>query len=227
MEKYHSFLTGKKIIFVGPCPNIKGSGMGTKIDEYDVVVRTNNAFPVPVNLQADYGLRCDVLYTNCQYYRTQHPLPIKKLSQLGLKFLCMKSVLINEKRNYQRFVGVRRIPSGLCRSVNGALMGVLALADMLIGKPNSIHLTAIDFYASKLPVFKPGDYREYYEGYLPENIIQEANINNIGKRDGHNQVSNTKYIYGLWKKGLVTMDREIEDLMITIVKSGNEIRGRD
>ena len=61
---YDSYLRGKRVAVVGPAASMKGSGLGPKIDGYDVVVRINVAFPVPPSEASDIGTRLDVLY-NC------------------------------------------------------------------------------------------------------------------------------------------------------------------
>ena len=51
------YLDGAKVAFVGPAPYLGGSGMGPKIDSYDVVVRIQHGIPN----EADYGSRTDIV----------------------------------------------------------------------------------------------------------------------------------------------------------------------
>ena len=57
---FNKSVKNKQVAFVGMAPNIKGKGLGSEIDSFDVVIRTN-IFPIPVELQGDYGKKCDIL----------------------------------------------------------------------------------------------------------------------------------------------------------------------
>ncbi len=59
----------KNIIFVGPSDYLKGSGYGDEINNFDIVVRTNDGFVIPPDYWDDYGSRCDVLYLNNAWIR--------------------------------------------------------------------------------------------------------------------------------------------------------------
>ena len=76
-------LSGKKIAFVGPAPNIEGAGLGEKIDSYDLVVRINTAYDIPENLWSDYGKRTDIV-VSC--------LNVSKLSSLRANIPFVKSL---------------------------------------------------------------------------------------------------------------------------------------
>lgn len=60
--QYNEFLKDKKVIVVGPSPSLEGSGKGNQIDDYDIVVRINKAFPVEEGLESDIGSRTDIHY---------------------------------------------------------------------------------------------------------------------------------------------------------------------
>lgn len=53
----------KKVVIVGPSPQMIGSQTGPLIDSYDVVVRVNY-FQTPNNLKIDYGSRTDIMFHN-------------------------------------------------------------------------------------------------------------------------------------------------------------------
>jgi hypothetical protein len=64
MSIYRQYLESKTVVIVGPASSIVGTRQCNKIDSYDVVVRINDALPVPEELVDDIGTRTDVLYSN-------------------------------------------------------------------------------------------------------------------------------------------------------------------
>jgi len=63
-EDLAKYLKDKEVIIVGPAPYLEGSGMGSLIDSYDVVVRIKSGYPIPNPLKKDLGSRIDLWYTN-------------------------------------------------------------------------------------------------------------------------------------------------------------------
>ena len=66
MNVFYELLHGKRIAAVGPSPHLKGSGLGPRIDSYDVVCRFNEVRPK--GLETGYGSRVDVMFwhlNNC------------------------------------------------------------------------------------------------------------------------------------------------------------------
>ncbi len=66
MDVFYELLSGKKIAAVGPSPHLTKSGIGPRIDSYDIVCRFNEVRPK--GLESDYGSRVDVMFwhlNNC------------------------------------------------------------------------------------------------------------------------------------------------------------------
>jgi hypothetical protein len=63
-EEYRNFIRGKRIAIVAHAASIVGTKQGRLIDSYDLVVRMNNALPIPEDLKIDIGTRCDILYSH-------------------------------------------------------------------------------------------------------------------------------------------------------------------
>lgn len=63
-ENFSNMLRGKRVVIVGPSPSLEGSGMGKKIDEFDIVVRINKAFPLEEGQSDDIGSRTDI-HSHC------------------------------------------------------------------------------------------------------------------------------------------------------------------
>jgi hypothetical protein len=53
----------KRVAIVGPSPHLIGSGLGSFIDEYDIVCRVNDVHPT--GYESDYGNTTDVVFHNC------------------------------------------------------------------------------------------------------------------------------------------------------------------
>lgn len=221
---YKDLIENKRVIFVGGCPNLVGKNQGEFIDNFDVVVRTNGSIYLleDEKYRKDYGSRCDVLYTNNQFYREMRPFPVKAWSMAGLKYLCMKTCKEFDKREMSKHLGARIIKRAIKevnKKLKTALMGVYLFQDIINHNPKELFVTGIDFFISKKKVFEHDNYQEYLPNYLPDKIRNQGNRINIGKKeDGHNVKDNTKYIYDLWTSGKISMPGFISDIMIKIIK---------
>lgn len=224
-NKYKGLIENKKVIFVGPAPLLKGKDRGSWIDsEFDVVIRTNGSSFLLDNeeYRKDYGSRMDVLYCNVQFHREMGPLPLEKWQRMyGLKFVNFKILNAHYERLYSRVLPVRKITNLiriLQKDVPSILMGPIILKDILQFNPRSVYFTGMDFFINKPDVFIPGDYREYFPGYLPDKITKKADIDNIGRIDPHDQYANCKLVYQLYKGGFIQTDLEIVNIMKTIIQ---------
>lgn len=197
-----NLIEGKRVIFVGACPNIKGMKYGATIDGYDVVVKTNGSILLSGDeYYRDYGKRCDVLYTNNQFQREMRPLPVK---DWNLKYLCMKVVSEKDMRRYLDRVPVRVIRDAMVqvnRELHGATMGAYIFTDLLNFNPKELFITGVDWFASKKKAFEHDNYSEYLDCYLPDKIRKQGNKINKGKtEDGHGFVENAEYILKMFNE---------------------------
>ena len=209
---YHDYLKDKRVIFVGPAPNLLNTNKGDWIDSFDVVIRTNNWFYMIEEYpeyEYDYGTRCEVLYTNAQFAREADPFPLEDWKSQGLKYLNMKKVTHGGycKTVSTRPVGTLSAPL-VAQGIKSPLMGAMLVYDSLQGHPKEFWLAGMDFYLSKPEVFIPNDWREYLPGYLPKKVQTWANVNNIGKKDRHDPSQNTQFFYNLWSKGDIMLSEE-------------------
>ena len=76
-EQFADLISGKRVAYVGPSPYLMGSGNGSKIDDYDIVVRIQGAIFEP----EDYGSKTHVIQSclNANY----GPALEKHLSELS------------------------------------------------------------------------------------------------------------------------------------------------
>ena len=222
---YFDYIKGKKVVFVGACPILKGKRQGEEIDSYDVVVRTNGSINLIDNPEftKDFGRRCDVLYTNGQFYREMKPLPIGDYKCKGVKWLCMKGIEKKDKRDYSNLMNVRTIRDTINKVIillESANMGSFIYTDILDQAPKELMVTGVDFFASKMKVFQTGNYQEYVDGYLPDKIVKQGNIINQGKtEDGHDFIGNAKYIHSLYEQfENFAFPEEILNILTGIIK---------
>lgn len=142
LEDYFRILIeGKSVIYVGPSPILEGKGMGEFIDSFDVVVRSNNSYPVPEHLHKDYGSKCDILYTNVYFSKEINKLNDKRLYN-KLKLICSKKQRVNVNKN--RIFKLKRTEFLSKNKVH--LTGNHTYLDILEQNPERFHITGITFY---------------------------------------------------------------------------------
>ena len=167
MSDYFDFLQGKTVALVGPAKTMVGSAQGPSIDQYDVVIRTNKALPIPDRLKADIGTRTDVLY-NCLNQGEDAGGPIKlDLWKNELEWLCSPYPKYSYfQSGVERF---EKVNKGLVKfnvfdleeylSFEKQLgcrpnTGVLAIHELLRSPLRQLYITGFTF-------FKGGYYSEY------------------------------------------------------------------
>lgn len=234
---FAEYIQGKRVVFVGMSPNLVGKAEGEFIDGFDIVVRTNGAiyylmenefnkiegrtYETQADFFHDYGSRCDVIYTNNQFFREQHS-DFYKFHALKIKYLRAKNCppnVITRLREKMQADTIQTVIKEVVKEVPTAAMGCFLIADILRFNPAQLHVTGIDFYASKKQVFEHDNYREYLPGYLTPKIRAAGNKINAGKtKDGHDQYSNTLFIQKKYEQGLVSMSDNLKKLMYEITE---------
>jgi hypothetical protein len=205
-KEYSKYISGKRVIFVGPASNMIGRGLGKWIDSFDVVIRTNH-FPVLMkenkSLAIDYGKKCHVLYTNMQYYHKMRPYPIDIYKSIGIKWLCMRQCKDVDYRMYHRNFKVRVIwksDKQIKKFIKVPLMGNVIIYDVSECIPGELAVVGIDFYKSS------GDnYSAYVPGYISKQIQKENEKLKLGQGVGHNPVENARYTADMYDRGMITM----------------------
>jgi len=203
--KYRSYIKGKRVIFVGPSPNIIGSSQGDFIDSHDIVIRTNGAFPVKSEYQKDYGKRCDSLYVNSLFARETN-LPIKEYLELGLKFLNMKenakNIAIRNKNSELLFrVFTKSYQESRHKISKNPLMGNYIIYEILKYNPSSLHITGMSLYSES------NISSHYLNDYLPT-VCNLVKLDETRKR-GHDQINQNNQIKRLILTNMITADKTI------------------
>lgn len=219
-QKYFDYIYNKRVIFVGPAPNMIGRGLGEWIDSFDVVVRTNH-FPVLMgedkSLAVDYGTKCHVLYTNMQYYhKGMRPFRVDLYKQIGIKWFCMKRCKDVDYRLYHRDFKIRVIQKSvkyMTKIIKSPLMGNIICYDLSECIPGELAVAGIDFYQSS-----GKDYAAYVPNYIPKEI-QKVNAElKIGQGVGHDERENTQYMADMYDRGMITMPDFIVEKMREVLK---------
>ena len=223
-NKYKEYVNNKRVVFVGPAPILVGKGLNKFVDSFDVVVRTNGSILLLDNpkYRKDYGSRIDVLYSNVQFHRELgSPFPIESWKEkYNIKFICMKTcggVFLDTYRKVMPVRTLNKLIGELHKKVEGLLMGPIILTDLIRQQPKELYVTGMDFFIHKPDDFIPGDYREYFPGYLPKKIVVKADIANIGRVDPHDQYSNAVYMNDLYKQNLLILDPAVEEAMKVVL----------
>lgn len=217
---FSSLINGKDVVLVGPARTLVGAKMGTEIDGYNTIVRTNNFFGVSDEMHADYGKRCDILYLNPKTTRMYglsesgeavekinkrrgtlySPVPLREWQKKGLKAMVKFENDGIYIRNRSK-VRLKKMPVSITTlsrynklgfSVR-PLLGIAAIADLLRYSPKSLHVTGFDFYING---------RTWIDGY-PTTQVDGA----------HNYRENALFMKGLIEKGIITVDEQLYSIV--------------
>lgn len=202
-SEYYQYISGKRVIFVGPGSILKGRGLGSFIDSFDVVIRTNN-FPMLMkedpSLAVDYGEKCSVLYMNYHYARNNRPLPIELFKSVNIKWLCSKKMRPVDMRIAGKIFHVRvidNISNYIYKLIGDALMGSVILHDVVSHCPGEFFITGIDFFLSRNDNY--GSYAN--PDYISDKAKKENIQRDIGQGKGHDIRANARYMLSMYDQG--------------------------
>ncbi len=154
--KYADYLKNKRVVVVGPAPSVDGSGQHDLIESYDVIVRVNEALPIPPGHEEDVGTRTDVLY-HCMVEEGGRDFAAL-VDGWNLEFLCsafpnrrwyVKNNLDILKRNIECAyrilpISVWRVLVRQLRSTSNT--GTTAMLDLLNHDIDELYITGFTFY---------------------------------------------------------------------------------
>ena len=162
-QKYAELIRGKRVVFVGACPNITGMELGKFIDDFDLVVKSNGSVLMQTDkeYQKDYGSRTDILYCNNQFQREMKPFDLKFMRGQGVQYLNFKNIGDPWKTEYNKTMVVRdisKIVRHVQRGCRSAAYGPMIYVDLLQFRPAELFITGVDFFASKKAKFEHDNY---------------------------------------------------------------------
>lgn len=210
-EEFAKLIKNKKIIYVGPSPHLRGQGMGSFIDSFDLVIRINQAFEIPESDWEDYGSRTDILM-NC--------LNINKIKALGnnvdfarsLKYIVCPMVSmwdIKRAEDFLNLVGTpwHNVSDGYLFKVfkevgttcNTGLMGIITLLNYDI---KQLHVTGMTFF--NMNKFGKIYYDKYHDEAVKNNnfkntLTKEPSLRDL-RIDIHQQEPQIEYFRRMVKQ---------------------------
>jgi hypothetical protein len=209
-KKFQEVVKGKTVIFVGPANTLEGKGQGKIIDEYDLVVRTNDGIDVAKQSPGDYGSRCDAIFLNNSWCR-------RKLKDFQfpkeLKFIFLKahSASIGYKRKdlrskitMARSISRKNKLRQLWREDNALkepLQSSHVAYNIVDYKVAQLTFTGIDFYESK---------QSWHKAY---NVGIDQNREKHIRTKGHSLRGEKRYIKALLEKGYLESDSKVLQIL--------------
>jgi hypothetical protein len=175
---YNKLLHNKTVALVGPSSNTLNTKQFDKIESYDLVVRLNKTFDIPLARQADIGRRTDILYNSMNRgdFPGQNDFTPKLIDELKTKIkyiACSYPFIYPFDTDILKFIetNASKIPYHLIDIVlykyltsiikGRPYTGTCAIIDLLSYPIKELYITGTDCYLNS-----------YYKEYR-----------NIGKRD--------------------------------------------
>jgi hypothetical protein len=162
---FHEYLNGKSVSLVGPAQSIIGTGKGSMIDKFDLVVRLNKSIPLPKNLKEDIGSRTDIVYNslNTSDYPGQNNLSPRVYKKYGVQFVCssypfnnafFKQDILNYVNRYKFELPFKAMDDIKFNNFEKYLQtrpytGTCAIMDLLSYPIKHLYITGLDFYQTK------------------------------------------------------------------------------
>jgi len=131
------YLFDKKVIVVGPAPNLIDKSNGSYIDSFDIVVRLNGSYKIEKIY--DYGSRTDILYVNSHFQRIH-----KNLN--SIKYIFNINYIIKKDKEMRHTIYLKSIKVDYFSFLKNANMGILAICDLLSYDIKSLNVTGFTFY---------------------------------------------------------------------------------
>ena len=220
---FSSYINSKTVAIVGPAAYMKGSKLGTEIDNHDIVVRINRSIETVCKYREDVGQKSNILYS-CLIETAANAgkLNLNELKLMGVDFICtpplsnMSGIAKANKFHYAvntttlnkliKEFNVRIVDyslnNWLAKKVNSRPnTGFLAIYDILHHEPKHLSIYGFSFY---LDGFIPG----CKAGIQKEKGVSEkefANMAFMSKR--HNQ----KNMWQFAKKTLLNNEKVFLD----------------
>jgi hypothetical protein len=162
---FYKYVEGKSIALVGPAQSIIGSGKGSIIDKFDLVVRLNKSIPLPLNIKDDIGTKTDIIYNslNTSDYPGENNLSPKLYKKYGVKFVCSSypfnhnifhNDIVNYIYKYKLELPLKVMNDIKFKNFENSLgtrpyTGTCAIMDLLSYPIKYLYITGLDFYQTK------------------------------------------------------------------------------
>lgn len=200
-DMYKNFLNNKRVALVGPSSNTNGTNQCKLIESYDIIVRLNKTFTIPIQKQKDIGKRTDILYNsmNTTDYPGENDFSnslIKRLKNNNIKYIsCPYPFIYPFDNDISKFISINnhRIPYHIINLVlykylvnilkTRPYTGTCAILDLLNYPIKELYITGIDCYLNS-----------YYEEYRK---INNRKLNNLRNNNIHFNSPQLEFIKNL------------------------------
>lgn len=220
---YGEFITGKRIVLVGPSDSLTGSGKREFIDSFDLIARMNKSFKITRKAAEDIGCRLDILYNNLNITDSpgENDIDPRELKRKGVKYICCPYPPIHPfAQDILRFslqnsntLPFHHIDLDQYNKIEKYLgsrpyTGTCAILDILKYNPRELHITGVDFYMH--------NYSKEYQKERPDT----AKLAHMRDNVIHKCKPQIKLLrYTLVGDKRVTMDNILEKLLFGVYKT--------
>jgi hypothetical protein len=207
---FHDLISERRAVIIGGSGAIVGTGVGSLIDSYDVVVRVNCHWPCPLEIQPpidakkDIGYRTDVLFAclgNLEMkrlrrmkelkliiltdFKTEHLPPENTMDLAKVKRLNLLMAHCKKRNIPYYWYGEKHL-----QILSDATSGILALSTLMSEEPSELFVAGFDFYTFADPQkawlsHKPAKEREYFRKHIAsdERVILHEHVEESLKSD--------------------------------------------
>ena len=199
---FEEYVKGKKVAIVGPAPS--GEELGSEIDSYDIVIRTNFMGKESMPLAKEFGTK-----TNISYYGGI----IGKINEMpDHSFINEIDYAVYKRLRYQFQQDYNKLTQSRAMFNQDDLL--------FIGTANMIPLILYDifhFMPSKVKVFKVNFHftnKYYYDGY----VLNKSKIFEPAEQwysfANHDQITQLNFVRNLWDSMLIEVDKQCENVLL-------------
>ena len=175
MPDYYHLLKDKRVALVGKAGYLDNFEFGDLIDNYDLIIRVNHYTLIKPEMSSKIGHRTDIIYSSLQ---------LEDLELLSSELTQDLQLFVGNSANSSRRKHFERTPFN-CKTAlinpqtleqskilfpqgDGALMGTLAIMDLLNSEAQEIFLSGFDFYQTDSPMhnqqYEPELWKKYGGG---------------------------------------------------------------
>ena len=232
-EDFEKIIRDKRVVIVGPAEYLTGRSSGTKIDNYDVVIRPN-CFFLPEKAHVDYGSRTDIMYHNmASVYLSGLQEQVKNNPEVfkSLQYVVGSAIKAGPQdhawsgwsddhksecaTNFDKlkidevpywWIGVPNYKK--THDLVGGCEPYTGISSIIITtacKPKELHVTGFDFYSGS---------KVYADGYLAS-VDRDQEIRNRGGGHGSGCTDINKNYVRSWKNeyNFVSVDDHMESIL--------------
>lgn len=206
-REYAELIKGRRVVFVGPAPYLKGKGWGEKIDDYDIVVRTGGSPPIRNDAQIDYGSKTNVWYVNTSFLHMYDSNRLRQVQASGTDFVNIRHMMGREYIIYDAKMR-SRIYSSYIKGIKMPTMGVVAINEILKNNPAEFRVIGVTFFCD-------GFNNSHVDGYLTkgqenrhEHLLTEGNKQNKFIGMNHDYHNGDLFVKRNYDAGKIQLDPE-------------------